>query len=236
MGRSETNSAVPSAQPRLLDLTHKRLEKFVSLVPKLLVSNHPDTIHDTRVWSRRLQQVFRVFFPKPRSGKSRKLLRTLRNVRRALGTCRNLDVSINLIQERIDTANSPAVRNAWDRVREYLEGKKETAIARARDELTQCDVIAFATRTTALLESAELAQDAPKKLKSSMENAFADWQESLGQARDNREVEQVHALRIAGKRLRYRAELLTEFGESSVKPLVKSLKALQDELGDWHDR
>jgi CHAD domain-containing protein len=36
--------------------------------------------------------------------------------------------------------------------------------------------------------------------------------------------------------LRYRAELLAELGHPSVKPRIKSLKLLQDELGNWHDR
>ena len=31
-------------------------------------------------------------------------------------------------------------------------------------------------------------------------------------------------------------ELLAELGDVSVKPRVKSLKLLQDELGNWHDR
>jgi CHAD domain-containing protein len=50
------------------------------------------------------------------------------------------------------------------------------------------------------------------------------------------EVEQIHALRIAGKRLRYRVELLKDLGRGSTKPQIKTLKRLQDELGDWHDR
>ena len=32
------------------------------------------------------------------------------------------------------------------------------------------------------------------------------------------------------------AELLANLGHTSVKPRIKALKSLQDELGDWHDR
>ncbi len=42
-------------------------------------------------------------------------------------------------------------------------------------------------------------------------------------------------LRIAGKRLRYRLELLADIGEVSAKARVKSLRALQNQLGSWHD-
>jgi len=58
----------------------------------------------------------------------------------------------------------------------------------------------------------------------------------LREAQENPQVDQIHALRIAGKRLRYRAELLAELGEATAKPQVKTLKSLQDKLGDWHDR
>ncbi len=61
-----------SAQKTLLELVDKRLEKFVSLVPRVLVSDRPDLIHDIRVYSRRLQQVIRVFFPQQTNiGKTR---------------------------------------------------------------------------------------------------------------------------------------------------------------------
>ena len=43
-------------------------------------------------------------------------------------------------------------------------------------------------------------------------------------------------MRISGKRLRYRFEVLAELGDGAAKSHEKSLKALQDELGRWHDR
>ena len=234
---SDTGSAAHAAlQRRLLDLTQKRLEKFVSLFPKVLVSDHPDTVHDTRVGSRRLQQVFRVLFSKPGVAKSRKLVRTLRQVRRALGECRNLDVSIGLIQEKLDGRNSQVIREAWDQIQEHLRQERAVEIVRSREELTRHDIIAFVTRTQALLQVADLNNDPSQILKKSVGEALADWEEAFAEAKETPESDQIHALRIAGKRLRYRAELLTQLGESSFRPLVKSLKTLQDELGNWHDR
>ena len=95
-----------SSYKKLLAVTQRRLEKFVSLFAKVLVSDHPDTIHDARVWSRRLQEAFRVFFPKPRIGKSRKLVRTLRQVRRILSDCRNVDVTLALIEDKFNSATA----------------------------------------------------------------------------------------------------------------------------------
>ncbi len=225
-----------SSYRKLLAVTQRRLEKFVSLFAKLLVSDHPDTIHDTRVWSRRLQEAFRVLFPQPRIGKSRKLVRTLRQVRRALGDCRNVDVTLALIDNKLTAATAASAHESWDLVRNYLREKRTRLGAQARDELTRHDITQFVTRTQSLLEPDGLAQEPEELLKQSVAKALADWNEALRNVQENPEVDQIHALRISGKRLRYRAELLADLGDASVKRRIKSLKLLQDELGNWHDR
>jgi triphosphatase len=236
MSEADPNTAESaSSHKKLLAVTRRRLEKFVALFAKVLVSDHPDTIHDARVWSRRLQETFRVLFPKPRTGKNRKLVRTLRQVRRALGNCRNTDVTIGLIEDKLNSATSTA-HKAWDLVKTYLREKRERQMARAREELAQHDITQFVTRTQSVLHPNGLQQEPEELLKRSVEEALAGWNEALREAKENSQVDQIHALRIAAKRLRYRAELLAELGDTSMKPRVKSLKLLQDKLGNWHDR
>jgi CHAD domain-containing protein len=236
MSAPDTNSAASALSTnKLFDLSRKRLEKFASLVPKALVSDHPDTIHDTRVWSRRLQQVLQVLLPQPRPNNGRKLVRSLRKVRRALGDCRNLDVSIDLIQQKREHANSEVVRNAWGQIQADLAEKRAAELVRGREVLSRYDIIAFVNRTQALLDTVKLAKDLDQTLLESVEEAFAEWQDAFAAARESQAAGPLHAFRIAGKRLRYRAELLANLGEGSSKSLVKSLKALQDDLGHWHD-
>lgn len=230
-----SNSASNSFEARLFELAQKRLEKFASLFPRVLVSDHPDPIHGTRVWSRRMQQIFSFLFPKPRTTKARKLARVLRRVRRALGMCRNLDVSLDLIQHRIETASSSVGRDAWGHIRDYAQEKRAAEILRARKELGRYDIVAFVIRTQALLELTEFGRDVEDTLKKSIATAVQDWTEALNTAKDHQDRDTVHGLRIAGKRLRYRLELLAQLGESSARSRVKSLKALQDQLGGWHD-
>ena len=225
-----------SSHKKLLAVTQRRLEKFVSLFAKVLVSDRPDTIHDARVWTRRLQETFRVWFPKPRTGKNRKLVRTLRQVRRSLGNCRNTDVTIGLIEDKLDSAATSTAHKAWDLVKDYLREKRERQMARARNELAQHDITQFLTRTRSVLRPNGLQREPEELLKRSVEEALAGWNEALREAKENSQVGRIHALRIAGKRLRYRAELLAELGDTSMKLRVKSLKLLQDKLGNWHDR
>jgi CHAD domain-containing protein len=237
MSDTEQNAGESAAhEGKLLGITQKRLEKFVSLFAKVVVNDQPETIHDARVWSRRLQEVFRVLFPKPRSNKSRKLVRTLRQVRRTLGDCRNLDVTIGLIESKLTGASAPKAHESWDLIKNYLRDKRSLEFARAREELTGHDIMQFATRTRSLLQSESLQKEPEELLERSVEAAFLDWNEALRETKENPQVDQIHGLRIAGKRLRYRVELLKDLGYDSAKPQIKTLKRLQDELGDWHDR
>jgi CHAD domain-containing protein len=237
MSAPETSPSVPAwSREKLFDVARKRLGKFASLVPKALVSEAPDTIHDVRVSSRRLQQVLQVAFPKPRANSNRKLIRSVRKIRRALGDCRDLDVTIDLIADKLEHANSEVVRSAWAQVQAHLAERRKTEAARCRGQLGRCDIMAFVTRTQALLHTVKLTQATDQSLKDGVERAFADWQDAFAVAQESRDVDATHAFRIAGKRLRYRAELLADLGSSSCKSLVKSLKLLQDDLGQWRDR
>ena len=236
------SSAAPDAsnfnvsERRVFALSQKRLEKFASLFPRVLIRNDSETIHDARVWSRRLQQIIRVLFPKPARKKSRKLIRMLRRVRRALGDCRNLDVIMELIQEKIDAASNPVVRDAWDQLKVRVQEKQKRELMRARGELSRYDIVDFVNRTQALLGSAELAEDLQQTLIESIARARKDWNQAVDDAKQDQEPDCLHALRIAGKRLRYRVELLAELGESSAQAQIKPLKTLQEQLGQWHDR
>ena len=74
----------PALKSKLVKLARKRLERFVTLYPKALVSDEPEIVHDLRVASRRLQQALRVLPPHSKSV-NRKLFKVLRRVRRAFG-------------------------------------------------------------------------------------------------------------------------------------------------------
>jgi CHAD domain-containing protein len=236
MNSAPPNGSSPNGpQKKLFELSQKRLEKFASLFPRVLIRDDPETIHDARVGSRRLQQILRVLFPKPTAKKYRKLIRMLRKVRRALGECRNLDVMRELIQEKIDAAGNPVVRDAWDQLRVHLKEKQQREIMRAREQLSQCDIVDFVNRARTLLGSAESSEEIEPTLTKSIARALEEWTEAVNAAEQNQAPEQIHALRIAGKRLRYRVELVAELGNSSAKTRIKTLKTLQDQLGQWHD-
>jgi len=225
-----------AAQNKLLKLTRKRLERFVTFVPKFLVNDDPDTIHDLRVWSRRLQQTIRSISAQPKARTSRKLIKILRRMRQALGALRNLDVNTQLVKKHLDKAQSPKLRDAWKALEHHLQVNREALIAGARHEVAKCDLSWLIERAQKSLSRADRDADPTAKLEKAVISSLTDWDEAYGLATESRSIENLHGLRIATKRLRYRAELLADIGAASLTPMVKDLKQLQSALGDWHDR
>lgn len=227
---------IVASKSKLTKLAHKRLERFVTLFAKVLVSDTPETIHDVRVASRRLQQTLRSFVPKSKASKAQKLNRILRKLRRALGACRNFDVSIALIEKRRATVAAASLRRAWEAVQQSLEEQRTKAIADGRVKLKHCPLIDLIERAQSCIEAIDDQPEIAVQLNQRVADALTAWNETLAAAKANPETDNLHAFRIAGKRLRYRIESRAELGDASVKPLVQGLKLLQDDLGAWHDR
>ncbi len=218
-------------------LLRKRVKKFVALVPAVIEGNDPEAVHDTRVAGRRLQQAVSAFFPKPRAGKARQLRRKARRVRRALGEWRNCDVLLDLVGRRERRARKEDTRRAWEFVRAYLIEKRNAESARARKKILRQETVDCADLARRLLDHPPVgAPPLGQRVAGSVHDAWGEWQSALARARDTRSVEDLHALRVATKDLRYRTELLHDLGLGEVKPQLRWLTSLQEALGAWHDR
>jgi CHAD domain-containing protein len=222
----------------LARLLRKRVKKFVALAPQVRADANPKIVHDVRVWSRRLQQALGAFFPKPRSGKVRRLRRTPRRIRRTLGEWRNCDVLLEIVERRQRRTRSDAKRRAWGFVRDYLLQKRAKEVTRAgkkvrRQELG--DYTAFAQKL--LVRPAEERPELlMQRLCDGVEGAWTEWQSALTRAQETGALSDLHAFRIATKNLRYRTELLRDVGHKHLKAQLKWLADLQDAIGVWHDR
>jgi CHAD domain-containing protein len=233
---SAPNDSAPATAGRtkLLELTQKRLERFVTFSAKFLVKDDPETIHDLRVWSRRLQQALRTVLRQAKTPARRKVVRTLRRVRQALGSCRNLDVNIDLARQRSQSAESPNSRAGWEAVKMYLEQSRASELAGAHEQLAKHDLVAFSARARKLIAHAD--PEPLERLEAAVGRSLAQWDEAYGLAHESPSIAHLHAWRIATKRLRYRLELLADSGSATSKPLIRDLKEIQTTLGDWHDR
>jgi len=185
-----------------------------------------------------LQQALGAFFPKPRSGKVRRLRRTPRRIRRALGEWRNCDVLFEIVERRQRRTRSDAKRQAWGFVRDYLLQKRAKEVTRAGKKLRRQELGDYAALAQKLLvrpaeESPELLM---QRLCDGVEGAWTEWQSALTRAQETGALGDLHAFRIATKNLRYRTELLRDVGHKHLKAQLKWLADLQDAIGVWHDR
>jgi len=227
--------AIRRAFTRLL---RKRVKKFVALAPEAHAAADPNTIHDLRVWSRRLQQAVSAFFPKPRSGKVRRLRRTPRRIRRALGEWRNCDVLLEIVGRRQRRTRSDAKRRAWSFVRDYLLQKRSKEVVRAGRKLLRQDLGNYPALAHRLLDQPPDASPEIllQRLRDSVQGAWTKWLSAASRARESCAVDDLHALRVATKALRYRTELLYDVGYKKMKAQLKWLAELQETIGVWHDR
>jgi CHAD domain-containing protein len=234
IGETPDAKAIRRALARLL---RKRVKKFVGLAPQVRPDADPKIVHDVRVGSRRLQQAISAFFPKPRSGKVRRLRRTPRRIRRALGKWRNYDVLLEIIAKRQRHTRSEAKRQAWAFVRDSLLPKRDKEVARGLAKLRRENLRDYAAQAARLLDQApEESPELLQRLGASVSGVWTQWLAALARAQETGAVGDLHGFRIASKELRYRIELLDDVGHGQMKPQLQWLAAVQDALGVWHDR
>jgi len=240
-GRAAARSsrATVQSEPHPLGpLVQKYGERFSSLIAPVLAADDVEVVHDLRVVTRRLEQALLALCPEGPPKPVKRIQRTLRRIRRALGPWRNCDVALAMTSKRRRQTRSPRRRAAWDLVHHFLEQRRLEECIRARRKLLRKDLQGVAHRLQTTL--GELLPAAPAErlhafVRSGANEAWTRWCEVCARAEADRNVTSIHALRIATKRLRYHVELARELGEIAADSLLDWCRALQGRLGDWHD-
>jgi CHAD domain-containing protein len=203
-----------------------------------------EDLHDMRVATRRMRVAFEIFKPffKPKAIKHH--LQGLRATGRALGRVRDLDVLMEKAGRYIETlpeADRPGMEPllaAWrgerarrrDKMLSHLEGT-----AYQQFKLDFNDFIstpgAGARQSATTSPRPDLVQYAAPVLIYTNLGAVRAYEPVL----PNATIEQLHALRIEFKKLRYIFEFFREVLGRQSGEVIKTLKAVQDHLGDLND-
>ena len=204
-----------------------------------------EALHDMRVWSRRLREALEVFafcFPEKIYDK---LYRRVKQVTKALGNARNADVAVEFFSKHLAESQDMTERFAFEdllnrlakdqtREREKMVNKlnKKVRAANLPSQLEQAFRDTAAQRGFRRRGPRTALRLARTLISQRLNNVFAVRRAITGE----NDVEQLHKLRIAVKKLRYALEAL-EFaaGENAAENL-KFFKKLQTVLGDLHDR
>lgn len=193
------------------------------------------SVHRSRVASRRLREALPVFAAGLKRTKSSKAARKIRKLTRALGTVRELDVTLGLIDELSgsDDLSRPALQDVRLHVAAERDRHREAMLARLAS--VDLDKLGRRLHTTTEVIAQQPADTWRETLAARLLKRAKRLAEAIDAAGQLYATEQLHQVRIAAKKLRYGLELAADGGTKAAVPLVASLKRVQGTLGKLHD-
>jgi CHAD domain-containing protein len=187
---------------------HERQQRVRVLLDAARRRLDKETVHQLRVSIRRWQAALRwLGYPK----ESRAALRPLMQL---TGEVRNRDIALELARAAGQDRTHPTVQQWTTERRAHAAALKRALTAFAVPDIGP--------------EPAVGAAEFPKRL-------VRDFFRAGRRACQHPAAEQLHALRLAGKRLRYTIELMELRLDASAPARLRELKRVQDALGEIND-
>jgi CHAD domain-containing protein len=220
------------------ELLKKRVDQFTRVL-NLVEQGDVRGLHRARVASRRLRELLPML--QLDHDKLRKLSRRLRKVTTRLGTVRELDVLLLLVDElqvarrgRTGSLNRVGISVAKDR---------DDARKRLATRLPIAGMHRLGEKLTRVVEELRAEESTPRVAARSWQTAVdsqvaaraARLAASIADAGSIYLPERLHAVRIAVKKLRYALELSNELAGIKRDANLRALKRGQEGLGRMHD-
>jgi len=203
-----------------------------------------EELHDMRVATRRMRAAMDVFGPHFKRKAVKKQLKRLRIAGRTLGRVRDLDVFMEKTLRYLGTlpqnehAGLDPLVNGWEQKRtaerekliSYLDGEDYSEFKKDFNEFTSSPEESAVSIPETNPTPNRVNHIVPVLIYSRLTAVRAH--ETL---LPNAAVEQLHALRIELKKLRYALEFFQEVLGKESKAVINELKKLQDHLGSLND-
>jgi len=208
----------------------------------LLVDPGETAVHRSRVAARRLRAALRLFRPVLGGRETKRANRRVRDGARTLGEARDLDVQQSLVRDRLRTCDDakakPGLRRLSLRLKQQREAETPRVVEAAKRLIGSRELSRL--RQGMIERPSGAAAAGPASVFRGAIRRALDEVDALGEAVDRPgEMEPLHELRIACKRLRYSLEILASClpapRHAPLDESVDTLKAMQDELGTIHD-
>jgi CHAD domain-containing protein len=192
-------------------------------------------LHQARVATRRLREAVPVLTSGVKGTKAAKARRKIRRLTRALGTVRELDVVLHVLDEFAQTQRVP--RPALEEVRLHVIAERDRRRAVMLQRLHKVDPVRLTRRLANVAEALRQSngQGWRKALAERLVKRADNLRAAMGEAGQIFAPDRLHQVRIAAKKLRYALEIAAESGTRTARRLVTTLKRTQDTLGRLHD-
>jgi CHAD domain-containing protein len=229
-----------TAERAVAEISRRLLDVIEANLPGTLAGEDPEALHDLRVSVRRTRSLQRelkgVFPPKPLK-RFRKQFRWLQQV---TGPTRDLDVYLLGFDEMTRGLDG------LDPLRALLEERRATARGMMESALRSQRTHRVLDEWGELIEHLPAAPigDRPNAVRPigdvaarRIDRVYREMVRMGEQIGDDSRHSALHDLRKKGKELRYLLEFFASlFPRDVTKPMVRTLKALQDTLGRFQDR
>jgi CHAD domain-containing protein len=229
-GRNPTT--IRAKVPVTTTLLVRRTRELERHLPAAIAGN--DTgVHQARVASRRLREAVPVLAAGLKHGK--KAERKIRKVTRALGTVREMDVTMQILDELARRSEIP--RNALEDVRAHVLAERDRRRDIMNERLHQLNTPKLSRRLNEVAVDLTVSDTAAwrETLVSRVSLRAKRLTAAIRAAGQIYAPDRLHLVRIATKKLRYALELAVDSRTTAARPLVAALKRAQEILGRLND-
>ena len=213
------------------------LERVVAKEAGTIAGQDPEALHDMRVATRRLRAAFRAFRPVLSPEQTATLNDETRWLALLLGHVRDLDVFLVWLaayaEERPDE-EGPALARLSEAVRQQREGPRHALLEGLQS-------LRYTALKQALADFAAVpaaGADEPVGATAYARRAIRRQMRATrrrGKAATAADIDSLHLLRIAAKRLRYVCEFFAPLFPGQLEPTIAAATAVQDALGAMRD-
>jgi CHAD domain-containing protein len=236
---SRYNPAVPKSDEDfpLAKYTDELADRLRALVPAALHDGEVEAIHQARVTTRRLRAALNLLGSVIPAKTQKPVAKTLRRLRRELGPLRDADVMLGHLAE---LKRHPRHAQAIEWLDRHVQARRQRAATEALDDAPPSKTLSRLGAWWGVSEQIAGAREAvdtllAESLHSQLDSFTAAAEPLLHEAQQNVQGANPHAVRIAGKLLRYTVEMAAVEGHKLPKDVLRSFKKMQDALGYWHD-
>jgi CHAD domain-containing protein len=228
----------PTMNRRTVRVTSRLLSRRAAALKRHLpgaLQGDARGVHQARVASRRLREAVPVLTAGVKGTKAGKARGKIRRLTRALGTVRELDVTVHVLDELAAKATLP--RHALEQVRAHVVAERDERRTVMLKRLGQIKLDKLDRRLVSVTEALNEAdsEEWRNALGSRLVKRAKALAASMSNAGHMYSPDQLHRVRIAAKKLRYAMELAAEAGSKGAAAPVRLLKRAQDTLGRLHD-
>ena len=221
----------------------RQVEAMQGELQGALVGEDIEKIHQMRVASRRMRNALELFRDCLSKKDVKNWRKEVRKITKALGNARDLDIQIDLITRCCEHELDDTIKPGYNRLLLRLTQRRVLAqdkVNRALERLRQRGILEMLQKRlrtmtpgkeNVYLFSPSLYERAFNTISKDLES-FLSYE---GEIYDPAKKEELHAMRIAGKHLRYSMEVFAPIYRNALDEHIRAMKDLQDTLGDIHD-